>query len=309
MNESAHLPAESATPRLDSVPEMTDTKLPPEAQPDKPRTLGLKLFDFFLYPVLFNTLVFGASVGATFLTRHGDHYGWWGTKIKNRGDWLSGKFRDWFKMGPESAEMSKMVFFSWFDGSLLAPVVKFFEDRREVIGCWLDHKFGTKPEDLSVYDKEPKQSWLSVLTGRFTTAAVVVPTAYLLDKKGWNNTIFTKPGEKFGGWLAKKPAFARRFEPDTLKSLMGIGVFEAFYTTVCTAGLYFSSRFIARVTGKKETPAEEKDSAHLPSHCTQSESIKIHGRDDLKKTRPRSRSLGHCQSYLAEDKGSALSLP
>lgn len=231
---------------------------------ERPRTPGLKLFDVFLYPVVTNLSVFGISVAATYLTTRGAdlkdngqlQYGKIGEFFHKRGTWVVKKFEH-MGMSTKQADMSKMVLFSFVDGSLMAPVVKVIEDKREDIACYLDRKMGTKPEDLSVYDKEPKQSWLSVLGGRFATAAIVAPTAKLLDSKGWNDKWFIEPGKKFGAKLASKPKIKKLAGRLDLEELISIARFEAFYTSVCTAGLYFSSRGIARMT---------KDKLHMHHH-------------------------------------------
>jgi hypothetical protein len=49
-----------------------------------------------------------------------------------------------------------------------------------------------------------------------------------------------------GEALAKKPGIAKWFGKFDIKELSKISLFEGFYTSVCTTGLYFSSRFFAR---------------------------------------------------------------
>jgi hypothetical protein len=250
---------------------------------EKQRTTGLKLFDFLLYPVFTNIGVFGVSVAATYLTtRGGDRnaagqliYGKTGQFFQKRGEWLINKFKS-AGMTHSQADMGKMVFFSFLDGSLLAPFVKMFEDRREKIAKSIDDQLGTTPEDLSVYKAEPKQTWLSVLGGRFATAAIVVPTAVALDKTGLNERLFNKPGERMGEWLAKKPGVKKFFGTLDVKELSRIAFFEAFYTSVCTAGLYFSSRFIAKRGDDKNQEAkadQAKASEHLAAAPAVSEAV------------------------------------
>ncbi len=161
---------------------------------------------------------------------------------------------------------------------MAAPLVKLAEDRREKIARWLDEKMGTLPADESVYAEEPKQSWKSVIMGRFATALVVVPTAVALSKIGtkddkwiWNtekenlgfsslnDKLFNTPGLEAGKRLEKSDSdFAKKLgsKITNVPYLTKTIAFEAFYTSVCTAGLYFSSRFIARLTGKKDEPAK-----------------------------------------------------
>lgn len=204
-------------------------------------------------------------------------FGGFGRWMNQRGVKLSNIFQSW-GMSKDAAEMSKMVFFSFADGTLVAPLVKLAEDRREKIAYWLDKKMGTVPEDMSVYDAEPKQSWGSVLAGRLATVSVVVPTAVLLEgigtkSNGWkgkwtwnvdkknnkdakslNDLMFNDPGEAIGSRIAENTQKARKYGVIDVPYLYKTFTFEAFYTTVCTVGLYYSSRFIARLTGKKDAP-------------------------------------------------------
>lgn len=233
------------------------------------RTPGLKLFDVFLYPLLTNFVVFGISVGATYLTsRGGDRdaagrliYGKTGEWFHTRGEKLVNFFKK-TGMSHEQADMSKMVFFSFADGSLIAPFVKLLEDRREKIACAIDKKLGTLPADDSVYAAEPKQTWGSVVGGRLLTCMIVVPTAFVMDKTGMNNVLFRDTSRKVGEYIAREPGIARNIarifgKNVDIAEVSKVGVFEAFYTSVCTAGLYISSRCIAGVrnTIRKKPPA------------------------------------------------------
>lgn len=232
---------------------------------EKPRrTTGLRIFDVFLYPFLTNFVVFAISMAATYLTSHGADksgsgkliYGKAGEFFHSRGEWLVGRLqRLGLKRG--QADMAKMVFFSFADGTLVAPFVKLFEDRREKLAKKIDDKLGTTPRDTSVYDAEPRQSWTSVITGRLATASIVVPTAVALDKTGLNDRLFSEPGRKAGEWIAHKPGIAKWFGKLDTPGLFKTVFFEAFYTSVCTAGLYFSSRLLATRLNKKKLPAHE----------------------------------------------------
>jgi len=234
------------------------------------RTPGLKIFDIFLYPLLTNFVVFGVSVAATYLTSKGGErnqagkliYGKVGKFMQERGKWLQEKFMH-TGMTENQADMAKMVAFSFVDGSLMSPVVKVFEDHREHIGRAIDVKLGTVPKDDSVYSAEPKHSWSSILGGRLATVSIVVPTAVALDKTGLNDKLFTKPGLQVGHYLAKKPSVAKLLSKYDIPELGRIGAFEAFYTSVCTAGIYLISRFIARSLDHKEKKHEQSD-APLP---------------------------------------------
>lgn len=219
-----------------------------------------------LYPVINNIGVFLVSVAATYLTAKGGEklpsgvlkYGKIGEWFQKRGDWLVKKFEG-MGMTHGQADMSKMVAFSFIDGSALAPVVKVVEDHREHIAKKIDDIVdGKNKHDEEVYRAEPKQSWLSVLAGRGLTAGIVVPTAVALDKTGFNDKLFIEPGKKMGEWAAKTPKIAKIFGKLDVRELGKIGIFEAVYTSICTAGLYVSSRFIAKHSDKKQHEKEEK---------------------------------------------------
>jgi hypothetical protein len=349
----------------------------------KKRTAGMRIFDTMLYPILSNTGVFTLSVFFTYLTEHGNEthnvkeikegvestveklkFGKFGKWMAGRGTWLDAKFEK-VGMSPDGAKMSRFVFFSFADGTLLAPLVKLFEDRRNGISKRIDSWLGSKPQDESVYDQEPKQSWGSVIGGRAITAAIVVPTALALQKSNpfaikyyenidketqaviktpflntegnyvfKSNNIIARGMRKLTNTLFYKDnpiqdastAFDKVFIPKStpneadmllrdanindilfnrggagygkkiesiienkenvegLKkgrlthivadatdmvdaaistklnkpSLFKIVAFEAFYTSLCTAGLYITSRFIARTSEKrKDKKAEE----------------------------------------------------
>lgn len=336
------------------------------------RTTGMRVFDTMLYPILSNTGVFALSVFFTYLTSHGREkisldgveklkYGKFGNWMAARGEWLDQKFMG-MGMKPESAEMTRVVFFSFADGTLLAPLVKLFEDRRNGISKKIDQALGTEPADKSVYDEEPKQTWGSVIGGRAITAGIVVPTAMALEKtnpfalksnettdpitkRTTKTPILTDGKAEFesDGLIARnlrklvnkmfykdKPietanaAFDTKFlgdktlndanindivfnrvgkgygekieaalqNPETLKasstttklaaktaevldnvsrrelnkpSLFKIITFEAFYTSVCTAGLYLTSRGLARVFENRQEKKQPQASAHHES--------------------------------------------
>ncbi len=245
-----------------------------EAVKKKPRSLGLKAVDFVLYPVLTNFVVFAVSVASGYITN-----------IKKIEDvpnnpfakWLHGrgqKFEDFvMKHGltKDQSDSAKMVTFSFLDGSIMAPFIKLFEDRREKIARYIDKLAGTTPQDDAVYAEEPKQSWASVLGGRVAALAVVLPVAVTLDKLGhknnqWgfnknkndkefssiNKMMFNDLGVKIGEDIEKSPEIVKYFGGiKDIPKLMSVSVFEAVYTSLCTVTLYFSSRFFAGFGAKK----------------------------------------------------------
>ncbi len=215
------------------------------------RSVGLRLFDIMLYPIITNFAVFAVSVGLTYLSKHGADreggklvFGKFGEMVHSR----TSPVRSFFKKvgcSEKSANDYTTVAFSFIDGTLFAPLVKLLEDRREKIAHWIDDRLGTTKDD-SVYEAEPKQSWRSVVEGRIATSAIVVPTALVLDKKGLNDKMFNGWGGKLANYIERTPSVRRFVSPKLiLPKLSNIIVFEAFYTSVCTAGLYFISRFVA----------------------------------------------------------------
>jgi hypothetical protein len=257
------------------------------------RTVGLKLLDFGLYPVLNNIAVFVVSVAATYLTTAGKSRGQGGKIgrfLNERGE----KFEEiatHLGIDKKTASASKMVAFSFIDGSIMAPIVKLVEDRREPIARKLDSMLGTTPKDDSAYAAEPKQSWGSVFEGRIATLAAVLPTAIglshigTIDKK-WaikpkgeapafeslNDKMFSIPGKKLGHHVEQNyPKLTKFFGKKTdIPMLFSIGIFEAFYTSVCTAGLYFGSRFFARKIANKHQ--NNGTVIHAPANASEEES-------------------------------------
>lgn len=213
-----------------------------------PRTPGTWLFDTLVYPGLANVGVFLVSVFATYQTTYGKDGNW----MRRRGDAVRQFFAQRLKLPRNSVDFGVMLAFSFLDGCIIAPFVKLLEDRRRPISRWLDTRLGTRPPDDTPYNREPKQTWASVLAGRATGCATIVPAAVLLDKK-WggrrslNDRLFSTPGEKLGGWLTRRvPALPRALPGINLPGLVKIGVFEFFYTSLTTAALYASSRHYAK---------------------------------------------------------------
>ena len=257
------------------------------------RTTGLYLFDVFLYPFLTNFVVFAISVWATYMTSHGGKkgvdgkplYGPLARAVNVRGE----KFMQFLehKIGMKSKdtrEMTKMVFFSFADGTIVSPGVKLLEDRRENIAKHLDLALGTTPKDESVYQAEPKQGWGSVVGGRLAVASIIVPIAATLENVGLkdgsfitkkaagkdfvslNDRMFTRTGERWAAWFKRNPGISNLFGKNTeMNGLSKTMAFEAFYTTVCTISLYFVSRFIATLSGKKKKPEAEATATTTPA--------------------------------------------
>jgi len=245
-----------------------------QTAPTKPkRTLGLRLFDNFLYTFFTNTSVFLVSLGFTYMTKHGKTVGAENSILRNVGTWFAERrepiMNGLKKLGIKSEQAREdftTVIFSFVDGTLFSFLVKPLEDRREKIARKIDDALGTTPENLKAYEAEPKQSWRSVIEGRALTSAIVLPVAFAMEKTGGNKAIFYRAGDKMANfvktslpkldvWLGKKTIHHKNYFFQT-------GVFEAFYTSVCTIGLYFISRAVAT----KHPKVEKNYPANIAKH-------------------------------------------
>lgn len=248
-----------------------------EADKKPERSLGQRIFDTIIYGGVINTLVFGVSVVATFLTRHGDKMG------GSVGKWFHGRstdfqkklVEDWKIMSPSAAKNFNMVAWSFLDGSIFAFLAKPLEDQRENIARSIDKRFSKEPVSEETYRNEPKQSWLSVIGGRIATFSIVFPTYLLLEKlhinakqgfKNLNKVLFSDLGETIGNkinniGIVKKnfPRLANNETKIKLPEAFEVGIFEAVYTTVCTIGLYVGSRFFA---------SKSMENKHAPTTTT-----------------------------------------
>lgn len=252
-------------------------------------TAGMKIFDTLLYPIFTNVAVFAISVFATYQTKHGDMDTKLGRFFKVRGEnlvsWFEGKTKLFdkvsspFSMNHRSADMAKMVAFSFIDGTLMAPFVVLLENKSVPISKKLDVLMGTEPPDDAPYKEREKrhQGWGSVLTGRLATCAIVVPTAVALDRKvgafgnkSLNAILFEEPGEKLGEYVQQKyPAVQQKFPTLQIPYLGKTVFFEAFYTSLCTLGLYISSRLLTGPVadffkGQSTTTTPPKTTSTLP---------------------------------------------
>jgi hypothetical protein len=178
-----------------------------------------------------------------------------------------------FKMGKDAADNLKMVTFSFVDGSLLLPLVRLAEGYREPIARGFDRLLGTESKDPETYASEPQQTGWSILMGRVTTLAAVLLTykglesMYLRkplpkgiehsakDFRTVNEALFTEKGEAIGEWAEKKESVTKFFGKWDVAGLAKVSIFEAVYTSICTAGLYFMSRIFA---GGRKVHTEQK---------------------------------------------------
>lgn len=247
------------------------------------RTPGMWGFDILAYPVATNTGVFVSSVAFTYLTNHGKEFGpensrrrAFGKLMNARGTWVMGGLQ---KRGiPEAAAKHfTSVIWSFLDGTILLPLTKIMEDNREAIAQKIDRQLGTESTDPSVYKSEPNQTWLSLLGARAVVAGIVAPTAGVLNHVTWyngelryggnqklkeqynlNEHFLGKPGKALGNWAKQQPFLTKRLSDKNIDRLSYYTAFEAFYTSVCTAGLYGVSRAFAYL-GEKGKSDNDND--------------------------------------------------
>jgi hypothetical protein len=259
---------------------LADTQSAPQATTDLPQsatnptakkqtsTFGINVFEGVLYPFLANTAVFAISVGFTYLTKHDKEGGWFRKRGEDTVKWFKQEnkllniFKSPVKLSEDSADMAKMILYSFLDGSGIAFLVALAENYSIPISKWIDKKAGTEPPDNSPYEAHAKhpQTLLTIILGRLATAGIVVPTAVILDKykafdnKSLNDVLFHIPGEQLGKYVETNfPKFKENvakiwpkdLPPLDLPYLGKTVLFEAFYTSVCTLGLYGSSRLLA----------------------------------------------------------------
>lgn len=135
---------------------------------------------------------------------------------------------------------------------LMAPI-KWLEDHRQSNAAKIDKMFGTAPPDAQTIKDEPKQSWLSVFSGRMASwaSAFVALGAFGPKLMEWN--------DKFGEWSAKKWLSFKRnkhHDPVKVRNWANVLAFDFVGTAVTAAVTYVFSRFVAASFGKKDKYAD-----------------------------------------------------
>lgn len=219
--------------------------------------------------------------GETIGTEYQRKYGWFGEQMAKRGAWLDKQYMK-LNVTEKQAQMGRLATFSFLDGCLLEPVTSELEDRRTQISHGIDKVLGTEAKDKSVYDDELYRSDTSLLTGRALALSVVLPTALYLGKSrgndaqgkeipSFNDRLFNNPGLKIGERVDEilekglenhaAPTVKDKLYHAAAASAQGLDkltgtklnkpalfkmvIFEAFYTSICTAGLYLASKIFA----------------------------------------------------------------
>ncbi|TAF13541.1 MAG: hypothetical protein EAZ74_05440, partial [Alphaproteobacteria bacterium] len=251
------------------------------------RTAGLKVTDALFYWGVNNIGVFAISVGFTFMSKYGDEMAksfpqgtkWFPEMMLKRTTNVEKFLVNKFNMtkneqGTGSADMTRMVALSFLDGCIMAFPIAWLENNRTHVARTIDDMLGTRPATDAVYEQEPKQDLGTILAGRLLTAGIVVPTAVAMGQivagiagdenkdtiKSLNDHLFDGPGAAITSGIQQ--VFPKLdLKPngelsDPLGYLGNTMAFEAFYTSVCTAGLYVMSRAVATV---KDNFFKDKD--------------------------------------------------
>jgi hypothetical protein len=247
---------------------------------EKPeRTFGLKAVDGLIYPIINYGGVFALSVGSLYLGKHGaevaDYFddiaknhaddklisgvsliaSWGAENFQKRSSGIDNWLVDNVGMNQQSAEVTRMVVTSFVDGCFFLPAVKWLEDRRIGLAKAIDNVAGTRPDTDAVYEAEPNKTWGDLIIGRAATAAIVVPTAVILDKVpiniGGNNQplnqyLFYDQADNVQNFLQQNiPSITEKLTEEQLNTISQNVLFEGFYTMVCSVGLWGASSFLA----------------------------------------------------------------
>jgi hypothetical protein len=150
-----------------------------EKPKEKPRSFGNKMFDAVFYPIIQIAGVWTASFliaeeaknGKGFLTKG---YNASVSFLEPKLQWLANLSEKLWNKGTANqwADAITMINFTSIGGTLLVPVVKYFEDRREKISAYFD-KMAGKEVNPSEVKPEPKQTYFSLGLGRITSIATV----------------------------------------------------------------------------------------------------------------------------------------
>jgi hypothetical protein len=235
---------------------------------DTPKsTIGLDVFDNFLFNGA-NLAVWGLSVYSTYQSNFTDDKNWFSDRSKEFTSWLQKD--NWAHtnkiiQNQQTAKNFNMVAWSFADGLVALPVIAAFKAQRTHIAKAIDNIMGTKPQDESVYENQPQEGLKSVIMGRVVAFCTVMPTFFLLNKKGENGeSLNDQMFEKSGNWLNDSNMLGisnflkkRGFNDNQVSGLINSGVFETFYTTICTLVLFAVSPIIAKLDDHRQQQEEK----------------------------------------------------
>ena len=242
----------------------------------KRSTFGLEVFDKVLFNVA-NIGVFALSVFATYKTN-----------LANDGNWLQKRTDKFIKfltegkavksvlgknIDEDTARNFNMILWSFGDGIIALPFIAALKKQRATIGECIDTIFGMVPENKEVYKNQPEEGAKSVFLGRVAAFCSVMPTFFLLNSKdrkdpasfSLNDVLFKKPAT----WITENNVAGirtflenKQFNSKQVEGLVETGVFETFYTTLCTWVLFV----VSPITARFDREQREKEEAQKPAN-------------------------------------------
>jgi hypothetical protein len=223
----------------------------------KRRTFGNKLFDWLVYPSIAWLGNSALGVYITHETGKGNEFAafkW----IRQAND----KFYEKFNQSVESGIMKNVIkdkspenikawaggistyFLLSLGGTLLMWPIKAMEDNRKKLAAKLDNTFGTTPPDQKEIEKEPKQSWFSVLSGRVLSVSIGFAAFLAMTPKN---------ADKASKWFGEKVTSGlskvfKNADKKNMREWMDIAAFDIVFTSITAAVTYMFSRFVAKKT-------------------------------------------------------------
>lgn len=236
-----------------SLNAQTEVTAPVQEQPPKVkhRTVGNIIYDFGIYGSIAWVGVAALSLLSAHESKFGNNkmFGWLRWIDKN----ATAGFKKVFSKTPGVKSFSKETVDGLAEGStmfltlgmgghaLMAPL-KWMEDNRQKNAALIDNVLGTTPPDPETIEKEPKQTWKSVFSGRMFSWALSY-VAFLALTPKLTSTISHKCGEAFtNGWMKIRPSS----NPETVRKWANIGAFDALFTVITALVTYGFSRYVAK---------------------------------------------------------------
>jgi len=231
------------------------------ADKKKSRTFGNKVFDWAVWPPIQWIGVWGLAllVGNSAQNGSGVLNKWFNASV----NWLKPKFQLFDKPfakkiwgsgsgSKEWASATTLLTALWMGSNSFLPVTKYFEDRRGAISSWFDKAFHKPPQNSDTMQKEPKQTWSSLIKGRLS-GTVFGYLAFIALGPGRAIKVQNALGDKAANIFMKWRPHADRGKVNKWANL---AIFDLLFTCLAAAVHYFTSRTFARKSANNITAAE-----------------------------------------------------
>lgn len=160
-------------------------------------------------------------------------------------------------------------------GSFLMWPIKYMEDNRQKLACKIDKFLGTTPPDPELIEREPKQTWKSVLAGRALSVIGIGYGSFVLMGPERADRISKWFGGKFtDGWMK----FSKIQHPEQLaqkrvkvRKAMDMAAFDVLFTAITASVMYGFSRFVAR--RQERLSAKNKHDAIIAADTTTTDTL------------------------------------